>query len=150
MNGASSGISSPRQSSLRWLVLLFLVAVVVRMAAIQWLAEPPQRDELDNHRIAVNLIEAKGYAVDPGHPTTYLPPVYPVFIASMYAIFGKDYRVIWYAQALLNASLVFLIFSLGWMVFSETVGLLAAGIFALYPSYEIVTTLYRENLLIPI
>ncbi len=150
MNGALPGISSPRQSSLRWLVLLFLVALVVRMAAIHWFAEPPQRDELDNHRIAVNLIEAKGYAIDPGHPTTYLQPVYPAFIASMYAIFWKDYRVVWYVQALLNASLVFLIFSLGRMVFSETVGLLAAGIFAVYPSYEIVTTLYRENLLIPI
>lgn len=128
---------------------VFLVAVVLRMAAIHWLAEPPQRDELDNHRIAVNLIEAKGYAVDPGHPTTYLPPVYPAFIASMYVIFGKDYRVVWYAQAILNAFLVFLIFSLGRMLFSETVGLWAAGLFAAYPSYEIVATLYRENLLIP-
>src|SRR3989442_345673 len=148
MSGAAPGISSPRRVSLLWLVLLFLVAVLVRMAAIHWLAEPPQRDELDYHRIAVNLIETKSYAIDPGHPSTYLPPVYPAFIASLYTVFWKDYRVVWYAQALLNASLVFLIFSLGRLLFSEPVGYLAAGFHAFHPSFEIVTTLYRENVLI--
>jgi len=118
------------------------------MAAIHWLAEPLQRDELDNHRLAVNLLAGEGYAVTTGRPTTYLPPVYPVFIASVYALSGPDYRVVWYVQAALNASLVFFMFHLGRLLFSEPVGYLAAGAHALHPSFEIVTTLYRENVLI--
>jgi len=133
----------------RWpLVVLFLVAVLLRLAAIHWLAATPQRDELDNHRLAVTLLAGEGYAVTPGHPTTSLPPVYPAFIASVYALSRPDYRIVWYVQALLNASLVFLLFHLGRLLFSESVGYLAAGAHALHPSFEIVTTLYRENLLI--
>lgn len=133
----------------RWpLVVLFLVAVLLRLAAIHWLAGTPQRDELDNHRLAVNLLAGEGYAVTPGHPTTYLPPVYPAFIASVYALSRPDYRIVWYVQAALNASLVFLLFNLGRVLFSESVGYLAAGAHALHPSFEVVTTLYRENLLI--
>lgn len=133
----------------RWLlVVLFLVAVLLRLAAIHWLAGAPERDELDNHRLAVNLLAGEGYAVTPGHPATYLPPVYPAFIASVYALSRPDYRIVWYAQAALNASLVFLLFHLGRLLFSESVGYLAAGAHALHPSFEIVTTLYRENVLI--
>ena len=133
----------------RWpLVVLFLVAVLLRLAAIHWLAGAPEQDELDNHRLAVNLLAGEGYAVTPGHPTTYLPPVYPAFIASVYALSRPDYRIVWYVQAALNASLVFLLFHLGRLLFSESVGYLAGGAHALHPSFEIVTTLYRENLLI--
>ncbi|MGH7409737.1 MAG: glycosyltransferase family 39 protein, partial [Candidatus Methylomirabilis sp.] len=133
----------------RWpLVVLFLVAVLLRLAAIHWLAGAPQWDELDNHRLAVNLLAGEGYGVTPGHPTTYLPPVYPAFIASVYALSRPDYRIVWYVQAALNASLVFLLFNLGRLLFSESVGYLAAGAHALHPSFEIVTTLYRENVLI--
>src|SRR5437870_13853673 len=103
----------------RWpLIVLFLVAVLLRLAAIHWLAPAPERDELDNHRLAVNLLAGGGYAVTPGHPTTSLPPVYPAFIASVYALSRPDYRIVWYVQAALCASLVFLLFHLGRLRFA--------------------------------
>lgn len=133
----------------RWpLIVLFLVAVLLRLAAINWLATAPQQDELDNHRLAVNLLAGEGYAVTPGRPMTYLPPVYPAFIASVYALSRPNYHIVWYVQAALNASLVVLLFYLGRLLFSESVGYMAAGLHAFHPSFEIVTTLYRENVLI--
>src|SRR2546422_5543448 len=45
--------------------------------------------------------------------------IYPAFIASVYALSRPDYRIVWYVQAVLNASLVFLLFHLGRLLRSE-------------------------------
>lgn len=132
------------------LTFLLLVALVVRLVAIHALAQPPVRDELDYHRLAVGLLAGGGYGLEPGRPTTFIPPLYPAFLAAVYLVFGEDYRAAWYAQALLNAASLVLVYLLGTALFSARVGVAAAGLFALYPSFEIVTTLHRENLAIPL
>jgi len=134
MSTASPGISSRRRTSLLWLILLFLVAVLVRLAAIHRLAEPPQRDELDNHLLAVNLLAGEGDAVTPSRPNTYLRPVYPVFIASIHAISGPDYRVVWYVQAALNS----ILFLLRRYLFDATVFPFIAGLACLLVVHRLV------------
>lgn len=110
------------------------------------MAVAPASDELEYHRLAVNLLAGQGYVIDPGTSITSRPPLYPVFLAAVYAVFGAHYEAMWYVQAVLKSLTIFPVYCLGKRLFSPSVGLWAAGLYALYPSFDMVATLYRENL----
>ncbi len=133
------------------LASIFMLALVLRLAAIWAMSAPPDRDALQYHSIAVNLLTGHGYAIHPDIPTSLRPPVYPVFLAAIYGITGVDYHAVLLVQALLNAAMVFPVFFLGWkLAQSMPVALIGALLFALHTSFEIVTRLYAENILIPL
>ena len=132
-------------------IALFVVAVMIRLLAVDSLGAPPEKDALQYHQIATHLLAGGGYSLDGQTPTTIRPPVYPFFIAAVYALFGTDYHYVLIVQALLHAALVFPLCWLGLRITgSELVGGLAGGLFALHTSFEIVSRLYAENLLIPL
>lgn len=110
------------------------------------MAVAPASDELEYHRLAVNLLAGQGYVIDPGTSITSRPPLYPVFLAAVYAVFGTHYEAMWYVQAVLKSLTIFPVYCLGKRLFSPSIGLWAAGLYALYPSFDMVATLYRENL----
>lgn len=143
------GIGNARQA---WgLGLILLVALVLRLAAVGAWGTPPQKDALQYHTIAVNLVAGHGYALQVGEPTSLRPPVYPLFLAAIYAMTGANYRHALYVQALLNALMVLPLFWLARRFSgSHAVGMLAAGLFAVHTSFEVVSRLYAENLLIPL
>lgn len=131
--------------------MIFLLALALRVLAVEFLGAAPDKDALQYHTIAVNISTGHGIAVEPGFPTGVRPPAYPIFLAAIYAAFGADYHHALYAQALLNALLVLPLFWLGRaMSGSAVVGLLAAGLFAINTTFGIVSSLYAENLLIPL
>ena len=132
------------------LILLIAIALGLRVGAIRMLAQAPASDEMEYHQLAVNLLAGHGYAMEAGRPTDSRPPLYPAFLALIYAVFGEDYRIVWYVQAVLNASAVLLTYLLARSLLPEGMALVAAGLMAVHPSFEIVTTLSRENLLIPV
>jgi len=129
------------------LVLIFLVAVTLRLFAVEFMGAFPEKDALQYHQIALNQLAGYGHAIEPGKPTTMRPLVYPLFIAGVYALTGSDYRHALYAQALLHSLLVFPLFWLGFRVSERiSVGILSASLFAVHTSFEIVSRLYRENI----
>ena len=131
------------------LSILFFLALTLRVAMVQSRDIPPENDELQYHEFALKLMEKdnrEGHSLGKTH--AFRPPLYPAFIATIYAIAGRDYRTVWYVQAVLNAALVFLIYLLGVGLFSQSVGLVAAGLFAFHPSFELVPALMRENVMV--
>ena len=132
---------------LTFLLVIFFITLVFRLVVVWFSGIPPERDALQYHRIALNQLAGYGHAIETGKPTTLRPPVYPLFIAGVYALTGSDYRHALYAQALLNSLLVFPLFWLGFRMSERiSVGILSAGLFTVHTSFEIVSRLYRENI----
>lgn len=134
-----------------WILgLILLLAFVLRLAAVWAWGTPPHADALEYHTIAVNLLSGKGYSLGTGGaPTAMRPPAYPVMLAGIYAVFGEGYHNVLYVQALLNTLLVLALFWLARRLSgSADAGLLAAGLFAIHTSFEIVSRQYSENLLL--
>lgn len=85
--------------------------------------------------IAVNLLRGHGFVVEAGgKPIIWRAPLYPAFLAEVYALFGEYSETgVFLAQSALDSLTAVLIFYMGTRLFSETVGLLSAVSFALHP-----------------
>ncbi len=92
-------------------------------------------DELQYQEIAVNLVEGRGFMLY-DKPTSWRPPLYPLVLSLVYRAAGTTdplaARVFQAGLSLVNLLLVYL---LGRRLFSERVALLAALVFAFYPSF---------------
>ena len=93
------------------LISIFFNALFLRLTVIYYFSSPPQSDAKEYHSIALNLISGYGYSLEPGRPTTKRPPLYPLFLASIYTLLNPDYRKALYVQAILHSILVFPIFN---------------------------------------
>ena len=71
------------------------------------------------------------------HPDTgmYRPPLYGLFLASLYHTFGHSPALVQIVQAVLGTITCYLIYILGCRMGNIQVGLVAAGIFAIYPLF---------------
>jgi 4-amino-4-deoxy-L-arabinose transferase-like glycosyltransferase len=144
LNNPSANLHGPRDRW--WLVAFCCLSFFLSSAAVRLTATASGSDELEYHRLAVNLLAGQGYVIEPGTPITSRPPLYPALLALVYALFGPHDEAMWYLQAVLKSLTVFPVYCLGKRIFTPSVGLWAAGLYAVYPSFEMVATLYRENL----
>jgi len=124
------------------------LAMALRLFTVWKMGAPPDNDGLEYHSIAIHLLSGLGY-IDQHQFTTARSPVYPAFLAVLYALFGIHYQIALIAQAVLQAGMVVPVFFLARAISgSQATGLLAALLFAINPSFEIVSLLYTENLLV--
>jgi len=131
------------------LLALIVLALGIRIAVISMLGDVLEKDALQYYSIATNFISGHGYAMSPDFPTSTRPPVYPLFLALIYGMFGLDYHYALYAQAVLNALLVFPVFWFARRLSgTDATGFVAAGLFSVHTSFEMVSRLYAENLII--
>lgn len=125
-----------------WLLAAVLVlALAARVAGIlvmggyhaPWLSE--------YELIAKSILENGffGYNEEglPAVPSSFMPPLYPFFLAGIMAVFSDSSGLaIWAIQSILSAGSVFLTFCLAWEILGKrSVALLSALISALYPSF---------------
>lgn len=67
---------------------------------------------------------------------TFPPPGYPLFLRFIYALFGThNYNAVYIIQGLLSTFTVYLIYLVTRRTSTETAGLIAAGIAAVYPNF---------------
>lgn len=71
------------------LLVLFFLALTVRLAYVTGIESAPFSDMADYERLAINLLEGKGYTYE-SRPTAYRPPGYPAFLASVYLFTGRS------------------------------------------------------------
>jgi 4-amino-4-deoxy-L-arabinose transferase-like glycosyltransferase len=118
---------------LHWLLA---IAIVVRLAFLYAFTDVPLlRDEVEYHEIATNVVEGRGFAME-GRLTSWRPPLYPFFLAALYFLTGTTDPVVpRIAQGLLSLALVIVVYGLGRKLFGASVGVGAAAITALYPSF---------------
>ena len=134
------------------LIGLTLLGLVLRLWAAwdtnQRLPDTPERlrsDELANNGLAYLLLQGSFFQ------SPVETPVYPLFLAACYLVFGHSYVMVLYIQAFVGAAVIPLTWLLARRFTSEKLSLLAAALVALHPSLILrATRLHSENLYIPL
>lgn len=125
------------------------ISLIVRLGAIARIDDPQnvprslaESDSQTYYVIADNLLDGIGYrysAEEP--PTAKRTPGYPVFIASVFKLFGRNFNAVRVAQCILEVISTYLVFTIGVLLFRNySVGILASLAYALYPPAVISTT----------
>lgn len=130
-----------------YIALVVLIALALRLYIAFSISEVPADDALEYDNLAVNIVSGKGYVGADGLPTSFRPPFYPAALSAVYFVFGHSYLAVRVAQSILGALTVFLIYLVGREAHSDKVGIAAASLCAVYPSYVVLTKfLFTEGL----
>jgi 4-amino-4-deoxy-L-arabinose transferase-like glycosyltransferase len=135
---------------------LVLLALVVRAGAVVFDTDyTPQNDSGDYDRHARSI--AADFAYPPpiptvapsGGPSAFRAPGYPLVLGGVYALTGDSVEAGRYLNAVLGAVGVLLLYLVAARIFSRRVGLVAAGLMAVYPPLAFQSLeLYSEPLFI--
>ena len=114
-----------------------MAGLVVRVLLLVWFRGEPLSiyDERDYHNLAVNLVEQGLFSLDGQVPASMRPPLYPAFVAGVYAVFGiGNFQAVRMVQAAVSLVNVVLLYYLGSEVYNRRIGTWAAAAFCFYPS----------------
>lgn len=128
------------------LTLILAVSVVLRIAVALYLGDqvkvlPGIYDQVSYNHLALSLLGGQGYRFEtdwypftPANtPTAHWSFVYPVYLSAVYAIFGYHPLIARLVQAVLAGILLpWTAYRLGSRLFTQPVGLAAAGLMAFY------------------
>lgn len=88
------------------------------------------------HDIALQLISGHGFAFDPvSGPTAGRAPLYPLFLAAMYRVFGTGFWPVLWIHAILGALTCSMLYLVGHRMFDRRVGVLGGILLAVYPPH---------------
>ena len=121
-------------SCVRLLTVLSVLALALRAG---YVLMAPERlvfpDEAGYQQVARNILSGESLQLSP-EAIAVRPPGYPVFIAGIYTVLGREsLRAVWLVQAVLSALVVWQVFALAGRVFGSSTGLLAAALVAVDP-----------------
>jgi 4-amino-4-deoxy-L-arabinose transferase-like glycosyltransferase len=122
-----------RGSTGRWIIAIFLIALVVRLGYVAVAERPAISDEQYYDGLAQALAAGEGYTAG-GVPTAYWPVGYPALLAIFYTIFGHYYLPVLLFQSLLGAATAAAVVLLGGEFGSPSAGRAAGLIIALSPN----------------
>ncbi len=75
------------------------------------------------------------FTVRHGEKTAFWPPLYPCFLASVFAVLGKELLMVRIAQALISMGSVLLVYKTAEHQFNKSVANISAFLLAFYPLY---------------
>jgi len=143
------------------MVAVFFLALIVRLALFVAIAPWEDRiwqerivfsDAGGYHQIAINLLEHRVYSVYPlsssgtpiGHRDPILrTPVYPFFVAGIYAVSGYRVYMVLLLQIVMGAVSCLIIYKIGTLLFNNKVGFLAGCLLAV----DFASLLYTNTLM---
>ncbi|MFN3966838.1 MAG: ArnT family glycosyltransferase, partial [Endomicrobiia bacterium] len=97
-------------------------------------------DTLSWDAVGWNLAQGKGFKEIDGSPTHVRPPLYPIFLAGIYTLFGHDFLFVQIFQALFGAFTVLIIFFLCNEIFEEKkIANISGFLLCLYPPLIVYT-----------
>jgi 4-amino-4-deoxy-L-arabinose transferase-like glycosyltransferase len=142
----------------RWLIVITWVAFVLRLAWLLYArAEPPTSwigagDQYSYWYYGNEIAAGRGYVgYVTQQPTAYYPIGYPALLAALFFVVGHAHLgnlMLWAGlmHVVFSTATVVLVFLIGRRVFNANVGLIAAGLLAVFPNaiYQ-VTTLQLET-----
>ena len=85
-------------------------------------------------QIARNFLSGKGL-VSSSETVAYRPPLYPLFLAGVYFLFGEGYWPIRIVQSVLGGLSCVMVYYLGEMVLNRRTAKIASGICGIYPFF---------------
>jgi 4-amino-4-deoxy-L-arabinose transferase-like glycosyltransferase len=143
--------------SKKWLLLgILAISLLVRVGAVARIDDPEnvprtlaESDSQTYYVLADNLLNGTGYRYSADDlPTAKRTPGYPLFLASVFKLFGRSFNAVRIAQCVLDVASTYLVFVISILIFgSIPVALLASLAYALYPPAIIdVTYIMTETL----
>lgn len=136
----------------RWLALIVVGGLALRLAAIVLFPHTPESDELAYHSMAVAMAHGRAVIDNMGNHAMYNVG-YPAFIlAPVYYLFGENLLVVRLMNMLCGGATIVLCYLVAAQAGAGRLGrLLAAAVWALYlPSAVYGVYLAKENLMIPL
>src|SRR5262249_12300551 len=97
----------------------------------------PGPDGTGYERLALHLLGGQGFSLDgwpPFRPDNIRTPLYPAFIAAIYAVAGPSPRAVALVQAALDAATAVLVLRVAARLASPRLGLAAGLVYALTPT----------------
>lgn len=140
---------SPKQTSdKKFLLILILLALFLRLVWILLLEVEPVSDFSKYFRLATSLSQGLGYVASDGTPTAYFPVGYPAFLALFFSIFGSSLLLAKFLNVLLSAGTiaVFYVFSRA-LIEKTEVRRWAAVLIAFFPSQIAYASLSSDSIL---
>lgn len=121
----------------RIILALLAIALLLRIAAV-FLA--PMTELVDDDHmydeIARNLVAGRGYSLD--RPTAMVPPLYPLFLAGVYALFGRSFVAVGIVQSIVDVVSALLVAVACRRLWRDpSVPAWALALYALYPPFLI-------------
>jgi 4-amino-4-deoxy-L-arabinose transferase-like glycosyltransferase len=119
-----------------WLTGLVAVGLLIRLAGLAGTADLGTRilDEVDYRTLATSIVDGRGFAFESG-PTSLRPPLYPAFVAGVWAVTGtRSLQAVRTAQIALALATMVMVFAIGRDLFGANAGLAAAALACFYPS----------------
>lgn len=121
---------------------IFIIALFLRLSAVfsqEGIDELPKSDAIEYDEMAVNLASGNGLSLFINGsitPVAYRTPVYPIFLAGIYSIFGHSYLAVKIIQAVIGALFCIVIFLIANIIYDDaTIGLIASLCVALYKPF---------------
>jgi 4-amino-4-deoxy-L-arabinose transferase-like glycosyltransferase len=139
-----------RNRRVRWVPILFLVALVPRLVWVLYAHSAPVglHDPVFYDSLAHGVAAGEGY-LNPytGEPTAYFPPGYPFALAALYFVFGHHIIVAELFNVFIGAATVVITYELAHRLAGHSVALVAGLMLAFFPSQVFYTvTLLSEVL----
>jgi 4-amino-4-deoxy-L-arabinose transferase-like glycosyltransferase len=145
------------------LLAVLAVSLIVRLGAVARIDDPQnvprslgESDAPTYFVLADNLLDGTGYRYSEDEaPTARRTPGYPIFMASVFKVAGRNFNAVRIAQCVLDTISTYLVFAICLIIFgSHIAGILAALAYAVYPpailgaTYILSETLFTFLLLI--
>ncbi|MEN3013173.1 MAG: glycosyltransferase family 39 protein [Endomicrobiia bacterium] len=125
----------------RYFILIFLLSMCVRIGYLSISNYPDYSLRLYDapswDGIAWNLVLSRGFVEPNDKPTSVRPPIYPIFLATIYYIFGRNYFVIYIIQSFISSLTNMLIFLLFNYIFNTKIAFLTALITSIWPAFVV-------------
>ena len=135
-----------RRQKIYWHIILFVFAGIVRILFMGLCGglDNNIRDSMSDQYIyldiAGNLIDHGHFVVstdtwvaNAGEMTSIVPPLYPLFLALVFSLFGQDLIIVRLLQVMISASLVNFVFAIAQHASNEKTAILAGILAAIYP-----------------
>ena len=138
--------------SLLWIALFFVIAFALRTGVgfgVKSEEEFWEKGYTHFDTIAVNLSSGDGFYWERGFGRSYAdrPPLYPIFLATIYKVIAHNWIAVVLAQAFLGSVTAAIAYILGASLFSQRVAVLAGLLTAAYPYYVFHDTSLQETVL---
>ncbi|GEM_PF-772164 len=144
----------PLLSEKKLFLLIFISAFVIRFAYTltmenRWY----YYDTVHWDKAASAILNGEGFGTgysfsSLGFDKEYsLEPAYPIFLAGIYGVFGRNFLIVRIFQCLMGAAVCYLVFLIGAKVFNRNAGIIASAIAAFYPLHIFISGMLYPTLL---
>ncbi len=121
------------------LLLIFFLIIRIAIVAIAGDKEFKTTDATSYNGYAVGILQNKDWLAHPDFYGDFRAPIYPMFIAAIYAVFGiNNYLLVYIFQAVISVLICFYIYRFSKRIFNEKIAVLAliwSGFYVYYLDY---------------